>query len=351
MNTIDLDAMEEWTVQVLLRSGLRQSDARWVAKNLAFAESRGVATHGLMRLSTYVERILGGGINKDSKIRIDHDLGALVVVDADHGPGATSAVYAADLAMNRARKLGIGCAIAHSANHFGASAFYTNRIADGGLLGIAICNTESVMCAPFGGRPVLGTNPLAVAVPLPTDRRPQLDMATTTTRQGKLIVAKQADQPIPLGWAVDAWGRPTQSAADGLAGALLPSGGPKGFGIAFAIDAILTVSGARISPEVGALQGDPSRAQNLGHAFIAIRADVVGPIEEYRDRIGRLVDAIHRSGVDGQEVAPVAPGEPEIARALEINGRIQLGGALLKNLNQLAESTGVALPISVSLTA
>lgn len=351
MPTLNLAEMEGWTVQVLMRSGLGESDARWVAASLTFAESRGVASHGLMRLPTYVNRIVSGGINRNPAIRIDQDLGALAIVDADHAAGAASGVYAVDLAVTRARRWGIGCAIAHSANHYGASAFFTDRIAQAGLLGVAICNTESVMSAPYGGRPVLGTNPLAVAVPLPSDRRPHLDMATTTASQGKLLMAEQAGERIPVGWAVDKLGRATRSAKDGLAGALLPSGGPKGFGLAFAIDAILAISGANVSPDVAALNGEPSQPQQLGHAFIALRVDVVGSLDAYRKRIYRLLEAIHSSGVDRPSALPMAPGEPEMARARELDGRIEIGSDLVRELAQLAATTGMDLPGSVAVSA
>ncbi len=351
MNTIDVDALEAWTARVLQRSGLREGDAGWVAKNLAFAEMRGVVTHGFMRLPIYLDRIQFGGINKNAIMRIDHDLGALVIIDADDAPGAASGVFAADLAVQRADRFGIGCAITRNANHFGASAFYTNRIADADLLGIAMCNAQMVMCAPFGGRPVLGTNPLAVAVPLPKQRRPELDMATTTASHGRLLMAEQAGQSIPLGWAVDAQGRPTNSAKAGLSGALLPSGGPKGFGIAFAIDAILATSGANTSPEVNALHGNPSCPQRLGHAFIAMRADVANSLDGYRARIDRMLDAIHGSGVDNQVVAPVAPGEPELARARAIGGRIAFGEALATTLRRLADTVGIPFPEPVAVTA
>jgi LDH2 family malate/lactate/ureidoglycolate dehydrogenase len=341
---ISIDALEEWTGRVLVAAGLRELDARHVAQNLLFAERRGVVTHGLIRLPVYVERIRGGGINAAPKMSSIADIGALVVLDADHAPGASSGVAATEIAIERAHAHGIGCVIARNANHFGASGFYTDRIADADMLGIAICNTEAVMCAPFGGRPVLGTNPIAVAVPLPPDRRPQLDMATTTASQGKLLVAKQEGQPIPLGWAVDAKGTPTQSAAAGLEGALLPSGGPKGFGLAFAIDAILAISGAKVSPEATALQGDPTQHQNLGHAFIAIRVDAAGPLGEYRERIDRLVNAVHASGIEGQTLQPLFPGEPELARARSIDGNLTVGPDVLHELASIANHTGVALP-------
>jgi LDH2 family malate/lactate/ureidoglycolate dehydrogenase len=344
---VPLGTIESWASEVLRSAGLAELDARAVAENLTFAEARGVSSHGLLRLATYVERIRAGGINRTPRIHAEADLGALVILDADHAPGASSGVHGADLAIARASRYGIGCVIARNANHFGATAFYTNRIADAGLLGLAVCNTESVMCAPAGGRPVLGTNPLSVSVPLPGDRRPQVDMATTTASQGKLLFALQEGLPIPLGWAVDEHGKATTSPAAGLAGALLPAGGPKGFGLAFAIDALLALAGAHVSPEVSALNGDPSHPQRLGHLFLAIRADASHPIAAYQQRISRLVEAIHHSGIDGKTPAPLAPGEPELARERSSNGHLTLAGGLLEALRELSTATGVALPAAL----
>jgi LDH2 family malate/lactate/ureidoglycolate dehydrogenase len=343
MKSIELVDLEHWTSHVLVRAGLTQADADQVVANLAFAEARGVRTHGLLRLPTYVNRVRAGGINREAKIHIESDLGALAIVDADNAPGACSGTYGCDLAVERAQRFGIGCVIARNASHFGASAYYTNRIADHGLLGVAACNTESVMCAPSGGAPVLGTNPLAVAVPLPSSERPQLDMATTTASQGKLLVAAQVGESIPPGWAVDSEGHPTTSPTEGLAGALLPSGGPKGFGLAFAIDALLALAGANISVDAAPLDGDASRPQRVGHLFLAIRADAGESLDQYQRRINQLVRAVHSSGM-GDTPPPLVPGEPELARTRCSNGRVELPDALLRSLRELASTTGIPLP-------
>ena len=344
MTVVPLDAVEDWARQVLVRAGLDDHDARLVAANLAFAEARGVASHGMLRLKTYVSRVRAGGINRAATVRVAADLGALLVLDADDGPGASTASHAADLAIARGREHGIACVVARNANHFGAAAFFVNRIADAGLVGIAACNTESVMCAPAGGRPVLGTNPLAVAVPLPYDARPQLDMATSTASQGKLIAAAQRGGEIPLGWAVDAAGRPTTSPREGLQGALLPSGGPKGFGLAFAIDALVALSGANVSHAVSALDGDPGAPQRLGHVLLAIRADAAAPLDDYRDRIAGLVDTIHASGIDSATPAPLAPGEPELQHEQHAAGQLALPQPLLEALAGIAAESGIPLP-------
>jgi LDH2 family malate/lactate/ureidoglycolate dehydrogenase len=343
-HTVDVAAIRDWALDVLVAAGLAKEDARPVADSLAFAESRGVATHGFLRLPTYVARIRQGGISRAARVTMVADQGALVVIDAGSGAGARTGLIGADLAVERARRYGIGCVIARNASHFGASAFFTQRIAEAGMLGLAVCNTEAVMCAPFGGRPVLGTNPIALTVPVPTGRRPELDMATTTVSQGKLIMAEQAGEEIPLGWAVDAHGEPTTSPTAGLSGALLPSGGPKGFGLAFAVDALLALGGAEVSPAVNALDGDPSVPQRLGHLFLAISTASDGGTPAYEQRIEQLIHAVHHSGLKGS--APMVPGEPELARAAASNGRVHLREELLAALRPLAASTGVLLPTS-----
>lgn len=325
-----------WAKEILAIAGLQDADCAPVVENLAFAESRGVASHGFIRLETYVERIEAGGINGLSTPLIVDDLGSLVIMSADNGAGAATAMAAAKIAVARARTAGIGCVIARDANHFGSAAFFTDWMADQGFLGIAACNTDAVMAAPFGGKPVLGTNPLAIALPVAASVRPQLDMATTEASLGKLLVASQQGKDIPLGWAVDSNGTPTTSAAQGMVGALLPSGGPKGFGLAFMIDALLALGGARTSPSVDKLYGDPSMPQGLGHIFFALRVpDSVGAAN-YADAIQQLTEAVHGSSVTGA-IAPMFPGEPELNRASTQGGRIPIGGQLADVLERLGQ--------------
>ena len=176
-------------------------------------------------------------------------------------------------------------------------------------------------------------------------------MATTNTSQGRLLIVDQVGGEIPLGWAVDSAGRPTTSAAAGLNGALLPVGGPKGFGLAFAVDALVALAGARVSTEVSALGGDPATPQNLGHLLIAIRADAAQSLDEYRAKIAGLVDAIHASS-DGLNVPPaIAPGEPELQRERAADGAITISDHVLAELSELAEATGIGLPASMAARA
>ncbi|HEX4400024.1 MAG TPA: Ldh family oxidoreductase [Galbitalea sp.] len=340
---IETDDLRRWACDVFVAVGLSLRDAETTVDNLIFAERRGVRTHGFMRLPIYVERILGGGIDPHAETRIERDLGALAILDAGNGIGAVSGRDATQLAIERASRYGIGCAIVSRANHFGAAAYYANLMADAGLFGIAVCNTDKAMGPPFGGRPVLGTNPVAMAVPLPAPERPQLDMATSEASFGKVLLAVQDKREIPLGWAVDSRGRPTTSATDAVEGALLPTGGPKGFGLAFMIDALVALSGASVSPEAMPMYGDRSQPQKLGLAFIAIRADAAVSPDDYAAAIRGLVSAVHASGPGPTGVDALAPGEPELAKQASAGSAIKLSDELRDDLRRIGKLTSVDL--------
>ncbi|MCU1439149.1 MAG: hypothetical protein JWP85_146 [Rhodoglobus sp.] len=337
--------MRGWARDVFVAGGLPERAAAATADNLLFAESRGVKSHGLIRIPIYLSRISAGGIAADGKITIISDQGALLMLDGGSAIGAITALDAASVTVERARTYGIGCTIVTNANHFGAAGHYANLMADEGMYAIVVCNTDRSMCAPFGGRRVLGTNPLSIALPVANETRPQLDMATTQVSLGKLLVAAQDDMEIPLGWAVDSEGAPTTSATKGLEGALLPAGGAKGFGLAFMIDALVAVAGAQTSPDVSALFGDPTQPQRLGFAFIAINA-TGSPASSgaYAERVNHLVDEVHRSGPGPSGIDALVPGEPELAFEHKLGGVIDMSDGLIRALELEATRYGIPLP-------
>jgi LDH2 family malate/lactate/ureidoglycolate dehydrogenase len=339
-----------WSREILVAAGLSPTAASRVVESLVYAERRGAASHGFMRLPIYASRIQAGGINRSPTLRVLNDAPSLLIVDADGAAGADSAIECIDLVVARALDLGSAVVIARNANHFGSAGFYTDMMAGAGLLGIAVCNTDPWMCAPYGGRPVLGTNPIAVSVPLVDGVGPQLDMATSEAAHGKLVGARNRGEPIPTGWAVDVRGTPTNDAESGLEGALLPSGGPKGFGLAFMIDCLLAISGARTSDHAGPLYGDPAEPQRLGHAFIAIAADAVQPAAEYSERVDELTRAVHASGIDGVTAAPLVPGEPgQLKLAQSADWR--LDEETLHALDALSRDLNVPVPVRLASRA
>lgn len=340
---LSLAEMTAWGASVFAFAGLQPEHARIVSENLAYAESRGVSGHGFVRTQIYFDRIRAGGIRADPTMAFVHDHGAMRVLDADGAAGQASALLATETVIALATASGIGCVIVRGANHFGAAAHFSEAIADAGMLAIVACNTDRAMCAPFGGARVLGTNPVSIAVPVDRSIRPVLDMATSEVSLGKLVVAAQKGEPIPLGWAVDAAGAPTESAADGLQGALLPSGGPKGFGLAFMVDMLAALGGAETSPGVAPLYGDPAQVQNLGQVFIAVRSDSEGSAV-FGSRVDQLVDEVHASGPGPAGHDALFPGEPELRRRIAGEGRFEMAEQVAAALAELAAETGVSMP-------
>lgn len=330
-------------------SGLDEASAVRVTDNLLYAERRGFTSHGLMRLPTYVGRIQAGGINSSPRIAAVSDHAGLAIVDADGAAGAVSAALCVDIAMDKAQAGGVGMVLARNANHFGAAGYYTDYMASAGFLGVAICNTDAVMCAPEGGRSVLGTNPISIAAPVESGVGPQLDMATTEASYGKILVARDNGDRIPLGWAVDPQGAPTTDPNDALRGALLPSGGPKGFGLAFMVDCIVAISGAETSNQVSALYGDPSAPQRLGHAFLAIAVDHVQTRSEYSARITSLSSAVHASEAPSSIRPPMVPGEPERLRLSDTGW--SPNETTLRHFTDLSLEMAVDVPDEVSASS
>lgn len=346
---LDWTTMTHWGRELLVASGLAEPAAEAVVDTLLYAERRGFTSHGFMRLPTYAERVQAGGINGHARVRVLSDQTALAVVDADAAAGAFSAITCVEMALDKARASGAGVVIASNANHFGAAGYFTDLMAAAGFLGIAVANTDAVMCPPFGGRAVLGTNPISIAVPAPDGGiGPQLDMATSEGNYGKILAARDHGEPIPVGWAVDADGAPTTDPVAALAGALLPTGGPKGFGLAFMVDCLVAIGGARTSDSASPLYGDPAQPQRLGHAFIAIAVESVRSATAYDAAVTALSDAVHASALPGSVRPPMVPGEPE-RRRLADSSSWAADDSILRAFASLSRDLAVTIPDGVAV--
>lgn len=342
-----IEPLTQWAQMLFAAEGVPAGDAQTLADNLAYAERRGFRSHGFIRMPIYLERTRAGGIVADAQPVVTRRQGAVAVVDCADGPGAVGAMFASVLAGKIAREAGIGLVAACNANHFGAAGFYTEELAHRGLLSMVLSNTDAAMAPPFGGKRVLGTNPIAAGVPPVSGLTPLLDMATTHVAYGKLLVAARSADPIPLDWAVDVDGKPTSDATRGLDGALLPSGGPKGFGLAFFVDVFAALSGALVSPDVHPLYGERSIPQKLGFSVIAIDAEMLVGTEVFHSRLARLIDAVHAAG--GADVpTPMIPGEPEQLHEREAKGELSLSDEDVAELDALAKRYATPLPFEVS---
>lgn len=333
------EQVRAWGQGVLHAVGLDPTAAAIVIDTLLFADARGVASHGMLRLPTYVQRMRSGGIKVDGRPRVVKRSGATAVVDGDDAAGQISAVLAVETAAQLADRYGVASVWVTHGNHFGAAGYYGNWLAQRGYAAMVTCTTDAVMCAPGGAQPIVGTNPLCLAVPPDASGRvPMLDMATSVVAWGKLVIAAQSGDPIPPGWALDRDGIPTTDPTVGLHGSLAPVGGPKGFGLAFLIDAISgAVSGASTGPRIGAIGGDPAVPQRLSQLFVALQVGRVDPDGGYEERIGQLLDDVWSSPpARGATGRPMFPGEPEFRHAEDQGNVLALSTGTVTELDALA---------------
>jgi LDH2 family malate/lactate/ureidoglycolate dehydrogenase len=198
-------------------------------------------------------------------------------MDAGHALGPAASVKALDHALALAREFGIGLVAVGRSTHFGAAGYYARRAAGADIVSIVMSNAFKRM-APYGSADVfLGTNPLAIGIPLADHDPFVLDMATSIAAQGRITRAKQLDEEIPFGLAIDPEGRPTRDPAAALAGSLMPVGGAKGSGLALAISLLaVLLAQADCDDEMASLYKGFDRPQNTGHVFIAVDASRLG---------------------------------------------------------------------------
>lgn len=342
---VQMDSLVGFAEAVLERAGVTRVHRERVADALVRADLRGVDSHGVARLETYIANFEGGGFNPDPEIRVERVGDGTALVDADDGPGQTAGVVAMDEAMAMADDCGIGASFVSRSNHFGTAAYYTQRAAEADYVGIAATNVGSDV-APFGGSDaVLGTNPISYAVPSNQGFPITLDMATSVVAMGKIDhVASAEGTDIPDDWALDEDGEPTTD-PDAVK-ALRPVGGPKGYGLAIGVDVLCgLLSGARTSPEIGPLYDEFDESMELGHFMLALDVSQLVDPDVFRELVdqyaARLKTTATRDGFD--EV--LLPGEPE-ARAREENERrgVPISKSTFESLEHLAAEHDLELP-------
>jgi ureidoglycolate dehydrogenase (NAD+) len=341
--TLERTVLEAWVARLMESWGYHPDQAAYIATTLVDANLRGVDSHGVLRLPAYERRITERLVDPTATPVVAVE-GSVVRVDANGAAGQIATRAAVEAALQLSRETGVATAAVRGSTHFGAAGFYARWLAEQGAIGLVVSNSEPIV-VPHGGRePLLGTNPIAFAAP--TRGAPvSLDMATSTSAMGKVLVAQAAGRPIPPTWGVDAQGEPTTDA--NAVTALLPAGGPKGYGLGFLVEILGGVlTGAAVAHDLGNMYTDFSKPQDVGHWLLVIDIAHFLPLEEFTDRIQGLVDLAHASAPAAGFASVLVPGEPE-DRTAEKRGRdgIPLAGATVTELTSLGDRHGVAFPM------
>ncbi len=264
------EELKKLTAEKLKTAGVREQDAEKVADCYATADLYGVSSHGVAILPTHLKRLTAGGYNLTPTFPIVREGGSFQVVDGENAIGVLSALHCIDLAIKGAAKNGLFAVNSFHNNTLGPAFYYALEMAKKGFIGIVLCNSPAQMTAPNGKTKLLGTNPLAIAVP--NGNKPiVLDMATSAVAKSKIKQMQEKGESIPLGWALDENYQPTQDAEAALKGYVLPMAGFKGYGLALMIDILAgALSGAGYLDNVGRFYSPDFACMNVGFSFIAI---------------------------------------------------------------------------------
>ncbi|MCL4370923.1 MAG: Ldh family oxidoreductase [Chloroflexi bacterium] len=331
------DLLEDCIAQIFAGYGLPKNDAATVANTLVQADLRGVHSHGAMRVATYVRGIKEGRINPKPSIKVVKDAGPNAVVDGNGGMGQVVAHFATRLAIDKAKEHGAGNVTARGSRHCGAMAYYAMMMAAEDCIGFATTNA-GINMAPWGGiKKLVGNNPFAVAVPAGQPWPMVLDMATSVAAGGKVDMAAIRKQKLPLGWALDANGKPTDDPEVARReGSLVPVGGPKGYGMAVMLDVLTGVlSAGRFGAGLGEGPGVSA------HFFQALRVDTFLPLSEFQAEMSQLIDQIHAVPLAAGVERVYLPGEIEYGLTADrMKNGIPTEVPILDQLEQFANEIG-----------
>jgi LDH2 family malate/lactate/ureidoglycolate dehydrogenase len=342
------EALRNQIASCLTAWGMPEDQVEITANVMVDADKCGIDTHGLSMLTTYDFRRREGILTIDAEITVVNETPVTALVDAGGGLGYVPSVRATEIAIRKAKEMGLGGVAVRNSNHFGATGYYTRMMAAEGLIGMATTNGSGPRTAPtFGKEPKLSTNPIAFTAP--TRRNPpfNLDMATTTVAAGKIRNRANEGQPLPLGWANGPDGKPTSDSKVYFGeGTQTPLGGTaelasyKGYGLGAMVEILSAgLSGASLvtHPEHGRRRPG---TMDIGHFFLAIDPTAFQPEGAFEEIVDQLIDDLHATRpVDPDQPVMVA-GEPEnIIRAEREETGIPVPPGLRGKIRDIAKNS------------
>ena len=300
-------SLQSFVEAVFAKAGMPQADAATQAEVLVWANLRGVDSHGVLRIPSYLDMIDKGMMNPRPRIRTLAETPAVLFIDADRAMGPVVTTFAMNQAIDKARNVGIGWVLMKRNTHQGAMAYYAEMAAREGMVGIAIVCSPPNM-APYGAKSAgLHNSPIAIAVPSGQDQPLVLDMSTSIAAAGKLTLAMDQGVSIPDTWALDADGNPTTDPAE--AKVLQPAGGPKGSGLALMFQCLTSQMAA--NPLLLPVLREQESPWCQNSVVAAVDIGLFTELETYGQGVDELVTelkALRRT--DGCDEI-LMPGEPE----------------------------------------
>ncbi|NLR93060.1 Ldh family oxidoreductase [Flammeovirga agarivorans] len=357
INLISYNTLFNFSKNVFLAMGCPEKDADLAANVLLSADLRGVDSHGVARLIGYVRLWEAGRINPTPEIKIIHETPSTATIDGDAGLGLVVAPQAMQVAIDKATNVGTGWVSVKNSNHYGIAGYHAMMALQHDMIGLSMTNASPLVSPTFSKERLLGTNPIAMAIPAGEEPPFVADFATTTAANGKLEILQRKEEDAPVGWVQDKQGNSTTDAAAlKSGGALLPLGSDrvrsshKGYCLGSMVDILSAVlSGAGYGPWAPPfvsflpLPEDPV-GEGLGHFFGAMRVDGFRPKEEFKSHMDNWIRRFKTAEtVEGQERVLI-PGDPE--REIEHERRtvgIPVLSPVIKDLEEVGSKFDIKL--------
>ena len=349
--------LSSFASKVFVSIGFSQADAETATAALLSADLRGVDSHGIARLSGYVRLWEVGRLNAKPNVAVTYQTPSTAVVDGDLGVGLVVAPFAMQVAIEKAKLAGTGWVSVQNSNHFGIAGYHAMMALPHDMIGIAMTNASPLVAPTFSTERLLGTNPIAVAIPAGKFPPFVADFATTTAANGKLELLQREQKAVPEGWVQDEAGAASTDAhALKQGGALLPLGGDrahgshKGYMLGSIVDIFSAIlSGANYGPLVTPFPAYVPMPTNMpgkgiGHFFGAMRIDAFRPAADFKLNMDNWIERFKAAKVVDGAPAVIIPGEPEAAmEAVRRKEGITIADTVLQDIKELAGKFDVHL--------
>jgi L-2-hydroxycarboxylate dehydrogenase (NAD+) len=350
--------------EVFIKIGCPEEDSDLAAKVLLSADLRGVDSHGVARLSGYIRLWEAGRINSRPDVKVVYETPSTAVVDGDGGLGLVVAPKAMEIAIKKAEIAGTGWVSVKNSNHFGIAGYHAMMGLSKDMIGIAMTNASPLVAPTFSLERLLGTNPIAIAIPAGNQPPFVADFATTTAANGKLEILQRKGGEAPLGWIQDANGQQSSNPHElKNGGALLPLGGDrergshKGYCLGATVDIFSAVlSGANYGPWVPPFVSflpvsDNPVGEGLGHFFGAMRVDAFRPADDFKSHMDNWITRFRSAKTSEENKKVLIPGDPEREiEAIRLLEGIPLMESVVMDLKEVGNRFGITLdsePVTV----
>lgn len=327
--------------EILVGNGVLPENANIMANCLVQADLRGVDTHGMNRIPSYMARVREGVLDAKATPILKKITPVVAQVDGNNGFGFLAANQGMACAIEMAKEFGIGMVSIKHSNHFGMSAWVVQQALDAGMMSLVFTNSSPALPVWGGKSKLMGVSPIACGAP--GGQKPPfiLDMAPSVAARGKIYKAKRRGEKIPLDWALDGDGKPTDDPSKALDGVMLPMGGPKGSALSVMMDVFSGVlSGSAFAGHVTGPY-DPSKPADVGHFLIALKPDLFMSLDEFKERMDYLYQRVVGSEKMHGADRIYFPGEIEQLREQErLRDGIPLVDVEIEALNSEAKRVG-----------